>query len=56
MRIRARTVFLAVAALRNKDIVIPPAKDGYASDLAEDIGYADAYTLAFRPHRFSANS
>jgi hypothetical protein len=48
--------FEAAAALKKKNLVIPATKDGYVSDWAEDIGYADFYNLAFRLFGFNAYS
>jgi len=46
--------FQSAAALAKKDLAIPPSKDGYVGDWAEDIGYADFYNLAFRLFGFNA--
>jgi hypothetical protein len=48
--------FKAAAALTKNDLVIPATKNGYVSDWAEDIGYADFYNLAFRLFGFNAYS
>ena len=48
--------FQAAAAIKKQSLAIPASKDGYVSDWAEDLGYADFYDLAFRLFGFSADS